>query len=220
MDANGGPTEDQSATGGEPSLSETAERALSGVHERFGRKAPTSPAEGRGPLREPPVRARQPRVGTVGGPHRVRAAVASLATEAGEARTRATATLRLGDRVARASIESVPTAAALRRGISQATVSALQQLVGPTLQAGVERVGLHVADDVVVVTAVVTVCDDGGDQTLLGAALSRDDPERAVMRATLDALNRHVEPLLRGQDVRVSPDPTATSAPASAGSGC
>jgi hypothetical protein len=35
-----------------------------------------------------------------------------------------------------------------------------------------------------------------GDEHLLGVSVVRDDPEHAVVRATLDAVNRRVEPLL------------------------
>jgi hypothetical protein len=35
-----------------------------------------------------------------------------------------------------------------------------------------------------------------GEEPFLGAALIHDDPDRAVMRATLDAVNRRVEPWL------------------------
>jgi hypothetical protein len=48
----------------------------------------------------------------------------------------------------------------------------------------------------------VRLASDRGDEHLLGAAVVRDDPEAAVVRATLDAVNRRVEPLLIGE-----PDP-------------
>ncbi len=85
------------------------------------------------------------------------------------------------------------------RAVAEATVAGLGELTETRLRAVVDRVS-HVASvEPSTVTVVLGVVDSrGGEDTLLGAALVRGDLERAVMRATLDALNRRIAPSLAG----------------------
>jgi hypothetical protein len=109
---------------------------------------------------------------------------------------RVTATLRHGDRSATGETRSVPTRAGILRAVAEATVAALRQLTGNRLIVGVDSVTASVAGDPAMATVLVGVVTAHGEETLVGAALVHSDPERAVMRATLDALNRRVEPWL------------------------
>jgi hypothetical protein len=127
---------------------------------------------------------------------RVRAAIRDLVTRQGDDDVEVTATLEVGDRQGRAAARAVPTRRGVWRAVAEATVGALRELTDDHLRAGVDRVTVTSSDDPGMVTVVLTVLSDRGEETLLGAALLRDDPEGAVMRATLDALNRRVEPLL------------------------
>jgi hypothetical protein len=127
---------------------------------------------------------------------RVRAAIRDLVTRQGERDVEVVATLEVAGQLGRATARSVPTRRGVWRAVAEATVGALEQLTGDHLRADVDRVVVHSHDDAPMATVVVTVLSDRGEETLLGASLLRDDPEAAVMRATLDALNRRVEPWL------------------------
>jgi hypothetical protein len=127
---------------------------------------------------------------------RVRAAIRDLVTRHGERDVEVIATLQVGERQGRAEARAVPTRRGVWRAVAEATVGALAELTGDHLHAGIDRVQVTTHDDAPMATVVVTMLSDRGQETLLGASLLRDDPEAAVMRATLDALNRRVEPWL------------------------
>jgi hypothetical protein len=127
---------------------------------------------------------------------RVRAAIRDLVTRQGDRDVEVTATLELGDRCGRSVARAIPTRRGVWRAVAEATVGALGELTGDQLHAGIDRVSVSSQDDPAMATVLVSVLSDRGEETLLGASLVRDDPEGAVMRATLDALNRRVEPWL------------------------
>lgn len=109
---------------------------------------------------------------------------------------RVTATLAFHDRVVSGVASAVPTRQGILRAVAEATVEAVCQLTQTRLTVGVDAVSASVSADPPIATVVVGVVTPGGEQPLLGASLVRNDPERAVMRATLDALNRRIAPWL------------------------
>lgn len=125
-----------------------------------------------------------------------RAVIRDLDTRRGRDDIHVTATLAFHDRQAEGRASAVPTRRGRLRAIAEATLASLDSLVDGRLQAAVDRVTL-VAGDLPAASVLVTLASDQGEETLLGAALVReDDLERAVMRATLDAVNRRAEPFL------------------------
>ncbi len=104
-----------------------------------------------------------------------------------------TATLTHAGRAIEGHATSVPTQQGILRAVAEATVQALRGLTGDRLVAGIDRVAVSVSGEPAIATVVVSVVGPHGDETLLGASFVRDEPQRAVMRATLDALNRRVE---------------------------
>jgi hypothetical protein len=104
-----------------------------------------------------------------------------------------TATLDYSGRLAEGRSTGVPTTRGLLRTIAEATMMALGELTGQGLRAQVDRVSLAGCDPTTV-TVVVTRLSPRGEELLLGASIVRDDVEHAVMRATLDAMNRRVQP--------------------------
>ncbi len=82
------------------------------------------------------------------------------------------------------------------RAVAEATVLALAQLTEPRLEAGVDGVEHDARGVAPRVIVAVSVLGAWGEEPLLGVAVVRDDVERAVVRATLDALNRRIAPLL------------------------
>lgn len=125
-----------------------------------------------------------------------RAAIRHLDTQIDVSDVRVTATLAHGSRSVTGEASSVPTRKGILRAVAEATVSALRQLTGDRLVVGVDSVVASVAGEPPMATVLVGIVTEAGEETLLGSSLVRQDPERAVMRATLDALNRRIEPWL------------------------
>lgn len=107
--------------------------------------------------------------------------------------SRAVVTARLGDRVATGSSVVVPASSAIRRGVAEATLTALLELV--------DRQEIIAVDAAVIVSlppnevAVVTLVAVTGisEQTLVGSVLvGSAGVNDAIARAVLDATNRHV----------------------------
>jgi hypothetical protein len=104
-----------------------------------------------------------------------------------------TARLEHDGRMVAGEASGAPTARGLRQAIAAATVAAVGELTRTPLRAQVDRVSVG-GGDPEAVSVVVSLLSGRGEELLLGAAIVRDDVEHAVMRATLDALNRRVEP--------------------------
>jgi hypothetical protein len=142
-----------------------------------------------------------PAAGTFGPPpHRLgnsmrrhRAAITELA-----ARTRGddldvTATLCLLGRQAEGHARGLRTRRGRWRAVSEATLDALGRLSSARIRGHVDHVTVLDHTDLAHVSVSVTLLTDRGEETFLGAALVHGDLDRAVMRATLDAVNRRVE---------------------------
>ena len=108
-----------------------------------------------------------------------------------------TVTVRLeleGRRVAGEAV-GLSSARGLHRAIADATVRAVGALTRAPMRAQVDWVSVG-GHDPEAVTVVICMMSNRREELLLGAAIVRDDVEHAVMRATLDALNRRMEPEL------------------------
>ena len=125
-----------------------------------------------------------------------RLAITRLTVAADGLGVTATVTLTVGDRefVGRADGPSTPTA--LHRIVAAATIEALADVLGPEHRVDVEAVTVTaVGEGAVAVVQVVWATLDGTER-LTGASEVRDDPRQAVIRATLDAVNRRLAPHL------------------------
>lgn len=129
---------------------------------------------------------------------RYRAAIYDLLAHAVGDDLDVTATLLLDDRQGRGTARGLRTRRGRWRAICEATLSALAELTAGQVRATVDHVTVLSFPDLAHVTVSVTLLTEQGEETFLGAALVRDDADRAVMRATLDAVNRRVEPWLVG----------------------
>lgn len=125
-----------------------------------------------------------------------RVEILNLDTACDPQAVRATAVLTHQGRTVHGMGASVPTTHGILRAVAEATIDALRALTGPTLLAGVDAITLQPAGDPNTVAVVVSLLADHGEQTLLGSSVVRRDAEHAVMRATLDALNRRVALML------------------------
>lgn len=125
-----------------------------------------------------------------------RAAIRHLEVQRGETDVRVTVRLEHDGRYGDGTRQAVLTGPGIGRAIAEATVDALRMLVGVPLLVGIDSVSVRHNADPAAATVVLTLLSNRTEDTLIGAALLDGDPDGAVMRATLDALNRRVEPLL------------------------
>ena len=180
------------------------------LRERFGidvdaqeiRRRPIQP-QIEGPLAQPVEEAPAPRerepLGAVPEPGTVRrrAVIRHLATRPGARReVRVIASLEHAGRHAEGEATGGSSGSEVLRAVAEATLAALRVLTGPVLHVGIDRVSVQAGADPQLATVVLTLVSDRGREVLSGSAVVRDDTQRAVMRATLDALNRRVGGLL------------------------
>lgn len=127
-----------------------------------------------------------------------RALITDLEVISRDGEVRVRVSLSLEGRTATGVTRAAPTDRSTHRALADATASALQQLTVLPLAIRVERIELAPGEDPEYVLASLTLTADRGEEPLLGCSFIRADLDRAVVRATLDALNRRVEPLLHG----------------------
>ena len=125
-----------------------------------------------------------------------RAAISHLEVHRTDTDVRVTARLEHDGRHGEGTRRAVLTGSGIGRAIAEATVDALRMLVDSPLLVGIDHVSVRHAAEPPTATVVLTLLSGRSEDTLIGAALLGGDPDGAVMRATLDALNRRVEPLL------------------------
>jgi hypothetical protein len=108
----------------------------------------------------------------------------------------ATVSLSFGGEIVAGSSTGTATQTGVHRAVAYATLQAVEQLVGSRARFELEHVELTaVGHDRTVLVAVTMVSSSGTDR-LTGSAAVREDVRQAVIRATLDALNRRLDPLL------------------------
>jgi hypothetical protein len=156
--------------------------------------APADASEAAAPAQPAPA---QPATATVVtmAPRGERAAIRNLDTSRDEREVRVTATLEHAGRASSGLAMTIPTSMGVLRAVAEATLDALRGLADGRLLAAVDRVSLGSLAEPIA-TVVVTMMSERGEESLIGVSAVRDDPERAVMRATLDALNRRVSTYL------------------------
>jgi hypothetical protein len=83
------------------------------------------------------------------------------------------------------------------RLVAEATIEALQQALQDTTAIGVAAVDVPVLGSRSVAIAQVVMVNEGAERLMVGSALVDGESSRAVVRAVLDALNRHIPELRR-----------------------
>ena len=140
------------------------------------------------------------------GRHRVeqlpRARITRFDVQRGDHRVQVTVGLRHGAGTGEGVARAAPTARSVQRAIAEATASALQQLTAAPLLLAVDRVDVEPAADPARALVTLTLMADRGEEELIGVSLLRGEPERAVVRATLDACNRRLASFLDATSVR------------------
>lgn len=113
-------------------------------------------------------------------------------------RARATVQLRCGEAVYSGTATGQGTGPGQHRALSTAAASAIasattvavEAVIGPAARLDVQDVDLLEVGHHHVAVVVLTLLGSTGIDRLTGSALLRDDPRDAIVRATLDALNR------------------------------
>lgn len=105
--------------------------------------------------------------------------------------------LTQGDRSYTGSADAAATATSVHRAVAQATLRAVEACIGSAARFELEHLQSTVlgADKAVVVE--VSMITRHATERLTGISAVREDPRQAVIRATLDALNRRIETYLQ-----------------------
>jgi hypothetical protein len=108
----------------------------------------------------------------------------------------ATVTLTSDDRIASGESRASASQSGVQRAVATATLRAVEELSGDIARFELEHLEVNqVGADRMVIVAL-TMLSTRGTERLTGAAAVREDVRQAVIRATLDALNRRLETLL------------------------
>lgn len=108
----------------------------------------------------------------------------------------ATVTLTSEDRTAAGESRGSASQSGVQRAVATATLRAVEELSGDAARFELDHLEVsQVGSDRMVVVAL-TMLSSRGTERLTGAAAVREDVRQAVIRATLDALNRRLETLL------------------------
>jgi hypothetical protein len=108
----------------------------------------------------------------------------------------ATVTLTSDDRSASGESRASAAQSGVQRAVATATLRAVEELSGDIARFELEHLEVNqVGADRMVIVAL-TMLSTRGTERLTGAAAVREDVRQAVIRATLDALNRRLETLL------------------------
>ncbi|MFP4235635.1 MAG: hypothetical protein ACLFUG_11985 [Nitriliruptoraceae bacterium] len=125
-----------------------------------------------------------------------RASIARTAITRGADHVQVAIALAREDREVVGTGRTRPGGVEVLEAIAEATTVALRQLTVRPIGLEVLEVLPEPPGDPARMLVRVRLQAGRGDEELLGAAAVRGDPEAAVVRATLDAVNRRVEPLL------------------------
>lgn len=87
-------------------------------------------------------------------------------------------------------------AASVHRSVADATLQAVQTFAGGLARMHLERIEVVEVGEDQMVVAVVTMSSALGSERLVGVSAVREDVRQAVIRATLDAINRRLEAVL------------------------
>ncbi len=103
-----------------------------------------------------------------------------------------TVSLVLDGTVLAASARSASTASAVLRAVGSATADAVRQACGEQVRVDVDDVRIVPLGDHEAAVVSVLWSSEQGAERCIGASEVREDPRQAVIRATLDAVNRRL----------------------------
>lgn len=127
---------------------------------------------------------------------RERLAISRLTLAADGLGVSATVTLTRGSAEFSGTVDGPSSVSAVHRVVAAATLRALADVLGPDHRIDVEAVTVAPIGDGQVAVVQVLWATVEGSERLTGASEVREDPRQAVIRATLDAVNRRLAPHL------------------------
>ena len=105
-------------------------------------------------------------------------------------------TLARGSRQFIGTVDGPSSTSAVHRVVAAATLKALADVLGPDHRVDVEAVTVTPMGDGQVAVVQVLWATAEGSERLTGASEVREDARQAIIRATLDAVNRRLAPHL------------------------
>ena len=108
----------------------------------------------------------------------------------------ATVSLTSGERTSAGEARGTASPSGVHRAVANATLRAVELLVDDRVRFELDHLEVTPMGAERTVVVALTLLSGRGTERLTGAAAVREDVRQAVIRATLDALNRRVEPLL------------------------
>lgn len=109
----------------------------------------------------------------------------------------ASVTLGFEDRSAMGEAQGTATQSGVQRAVALATLRAIESLIDGKARFELDHLEVTQTGRDRTVVAGVTLVTPTGSERLTGAAVVREDVRQAVIRATLDGLNRRLGALLR-----------------------
>lgn len=109
---------------------------------------------------------------------------------------KASVSLAMGTSIVAGEATGAATQSGVYRAVVTATMRALEELTGHRARFELEGVDTSTAGGERTVLVFVTMLSSRGTERLSGSAMVREDVRQAYIRATLDAVNRRLEPLL------------------------
>jgi hypothetical protein len=131
-----------------------------------------------------------------GDPGRARPAIARMHLVSAGLDVTASVTLQHAGRSAIGEATGAATQKGVHRAVAMATLDALGGLVSEQVRFELDHLDVTQTGPSQTVLAGVTLVTSRGTEQLTGAAMVREDVRQAVIRATLDSLNRRIETLL------------------------
>lgn len=108
----------------------------------------------------------------------------------------ATVILSAHERAVSGYARGAPTGPGMQRAVAQATLKAVERLVGDSARIELDYVDVSQSGQDRTILVSLTFISERGVERLAGSAVVRDDESAAVVRATLDGVNRRIEMLL------------------------
>lgn len=87
----------------------------------------------------------------------------------------------------------IKTAANRKKIVAETTIRAVEKIIGKESILEVQDVMLFTKNETSFVTVLVNLITNDSEQTLVGSVLIGSDPNEAIAKGTLDAINRRIE---------------------------
>lgn len=101
--------------------------------------------------------------------------------------------LNYEDEIFEAELNRVRTVLNSRKVVAEAAIKAIEKIIGQTSAFDIQDVVITNGRDISFVSVVVNMINRGQEEALVGSAIIRNDINEAIVKATLDAVNRRVQ---------------------------